>query len=360
MIRLATQYGITGNGLAKICDRLNIPYPPRGHWAKKAAGKKVIVYRLPEPKEGTPLDVAITATPPAPELPPEIREKVESATAPISVPEKLSRPHSIISGWLEDHERRAREARRDKSSWSSPPQPFSEVDRRKHRILDALFKALEQHGGKVGQGEQRELFCELNGEKIEFGMREKTKQIRRPLTEQEKRWKFGGDNDWKQELQPIGLLAFSIRTYLPEGLRSEWLEKPNNPMESLLPEIVGTFVAAGPMLAEQRRQREEEARQRQIAERERQLQRERRKQDSNRWRRFVEMAHQSRNAEIARKFVAALKESQFDPDTQIDGKNLAEWLAWAENWAVADDPLNNGPEKIFKEVSDITSWTYRD
>ena len=27
MVRLAAQYGISGKGLAKICDRLNIPYP---------------------------------------------------------------------------------------------------------------------------------------------------------------------------------------------------------------------------------------------------------------------------------------------------------------------------------------------
>jgi len=31
MQRLAEQYGITGNGLAKICDRLSVPYPPRGY-----------------------------------------------------------------------------------------------------------------------------------------------------------------------------------------------------------------------------------------------------------------------------------------------------------------------------------------
>jgi len=37
--RLAAQYGVSGNGLAKICGRLHVPYPPRGHWARKAAGK---------------------------------------------------------------------------------------------------------------------------------------------------------------------------------------------------------------------------------------------------------------------------------------------------------------------------------
>ena len=39
MSRLGVQYGISGNGLAKICDRLSVPYPPRGYWARKAAGQ---------------------------------------------------------------------------------------------------------------------------------------------------------------------------------------------------------------------------------------------------------------------------------------------------------------------------------
>ena len=30
MSRLGAHYGISGNGLKKICDRLQVPYPPRG------------------------------------------------------------------------------------------------------------------------------------------------------------------------------------------------------------------------------------------------------------------------------------------------------------------------------------------
>lgn len=31
MSRLAEEFGISGNGLSKVCDRLNVPYPPRGY-----------------------------------------------------------------------------------------------------------------------------------------------------------------------------------------------------------------------------------------------------------------------------------------------------------------------------------------
>ena len=37
MLRLGKRYGISGNGLKKICDRLQVPYPPLGYWAKLRA-----------------------------------------------------------------------------------------------------------------------------------------------------------------------------------------------------------------------------------------------------------------------------------------------------------------------------------
>ncbi|MEW4447386.1 TetR family transcriptional regulator [Qipengyuania sp. JC766] len=36
---VAARYGLTGNGLAKICDRLDIPRPPRSHWTRTAAAR---------------------------------------------------------------------------------------------------------------------------------------------------------------------------------------------------------------------------------------------------------------------------------------------------------------------------------
>jgi hypothetical protein len=39
--KLANNYGLSDVGLRKICVSLDIPMPPRGHWAKLAAGKKV-------------------------------------------------------------------------------------------------------------------------------------------------------------------------------------------------------------------------------------------------------------------------------------------------------------------------------
>ena len=51
MVKLAKKYGLSDRGLAKICARLNDPVPPRGYWARKAAGQVVTKDLLPPLKE---------------------------------------------------------------------------------------------------------------------------------------------------------------------------------------------------------------------------------------------------------------------------------------------------------------------
>jgi hypothetical protein len=361
MSRLAVQYGITGNGLAKICDRLNVPYPPRGYWAKKAAGKRVATYRLPPAQDDTPQRVTIRPTPPPaspPEPSAEVRAKVETAraeAASITVPARLLRPHPIIAHWLAEP--------RHPDPWTRKPATSGAVDateRRRYRILDALLKAMEKRGGKAKEGDRRDLYIDMQGEKIELQLREKHKQVRRPLNDSEKRWASAHDKGWRQELQPTGNLVLTIRTHLPGNLRTEWLESDAKPIESALPEIVATFVAAAPLLAEQRRRREEAERQRLIAEQRRYEEEQRQKLDNNRWRRFVELARQRRDAEAAHAFLAAVKAANINPEQEVAGNSIADWIAWAERRLAHADPLNQGVGAVFEAIAKVTTWTYRD
>jgi hypothetical protein len=369
MIRLAVEFGISGNGLAKICDRLNVPYPPRGYWAKKAAGKKVITYRLPASSESTPPKVTISPTPPPqkpPELPAQVKEVVErvrSAASEIKVSERLTRPHEIIARWLEERERRKQEARRERDPWRRKlydPGEWTQMDRRRHQILDVLFKTLEKQGARIKQGERQELFVEQQGEKIEIQLREKQKQIRRPPTNEEKKSLFHRDRSFIQELQPSGNLVFSIKTYLPSGLPREWIEGERSRMENLLPDIVATVIAAGPLLVEQRRKREEAERQRRIAEQQRYEEQQRQKRENNRWRRFVDIAQDWRDIQLARAFLAAVKKTEMDPEKEIGDRKLGEWLLWAEERISTIDPLNVGAEAVFDSVESVNEWAYRD
>jgi AcrR family transcriptional regulator len=57
---VAEEFGISGNGLAKICDRLLIPYPHRGYWAKVTAGKKPPRDPLPPAPDNSEATITIS------------------------------------------------------------------------------------------------------------------------------------------------------------------------------------------------------------------------------------------------------------------------------------------------------------
>jgi len=89
--RLATEFGISGVGLAKICKRMDVPVPPRGYWAKLAAGQKLKQTPLPpgprkfDPTNPTlPVDVTIEFPADCAGLHPvagEVRTTLRAATA---------------------------------------------------------------------------------------------------------------------------------------------------------------------------------------------------------------------------------------------------------------------------------------
>jgi len=366
--RLAEDYGISGNGLAKICDRENIPYPPRGYWAKHAVSKAPKQTPLPKSSSTHSITIRPTPLPPPPiELPPEVKQQADKARASeaaLLVPARLLRPHTVIASWLTEHEQKKRQARSERDPWRRnlyDPGDFSETDRRKHRILDTLFKAIERQGGKVKQGERGILFAEILGEKVEFQVREKQKQERRPLTDNEKRWKSPGDKDWKKDLVPAGWLVFEIKTWQwPNALPRQWLESEKQPMDGMLPDILATFVAAGPLLVQQRKDREAAERERQLAEQRRYEEQRRRKRDANRWRHFRELAQDWHELAAVRDFLAALRSMNIAPTAEIDGRSVEEWIAWAEEWLQRADPTAGGVGKVFEQVAGITDWTYRD
>lgn len=368
MSRLAEDYGISGNGLAKICDREDIPYPPRGYWAKHAVSKAPKQTPLPKSSSMHSITIRPTPLPPPPiELPPEVKQQADKARASeaaLVVPERLLRPHTVIASWLTEHEQKKRQARSERDPWRRnlyDPGDFSETDRRKHRILDTFFKAIERQGGKVKQGERGVLFAEILGEKVEFQVREKQKQERRPLTDNEKRWKSPGDKDWKTDLVPTGWLVFEIKTWQwPNALPRQWLESEKQPMESVLPDILATFVAAGPLLVQQRKDREAAERERQLAEQRRYEEQRRRKRDANRWRHFRELAQDWHELAAVRDFLAALRSLNVTPTAEIDGRSVEEWIAWAEEWLQRANPTAGGVASVFKQVAEITDWTYRD
>ena len=368
MSRLAQGYGISGNGLAKICDRLKVPYPPRGHWAKKAAGKKVVQYQLPQFENGTPQTVTIRPTPapvPPPDVPPEVQQKIDAARQSAGVvvlPDRLVRPHPIIVGWLREREEGRARARRERNPWMRTliPPDWSESEKRRHRILDVLFKVVEKQGIHVKQPDRFTVYFEVSGERIDYKLREKHKQVRTPKTAEETKRLLHGEKSWRQELQPTGLLTFSIETYIPALTRRIWSDTTTQKLEDQVGDILANLILAGPLLIEQRRRREEEERRRREEEHRRQQEAERRRLDDNRWRRFTELAQRWRQADEVRRFLDALDRHPEVAEALSNSQPVSDWLSWARARLAKFDPLAAGPAGVFEDVLRVTPWAYRE
>lgn len=55
MLRVAERFEVSSSYMARVCKELDVPRPPRGYWAKLAAGKKTHQPPLHDPPPGTPL-----------------------------------------------------------------------------------------------------------------------------------------------------------------------------------------------------------------------------------------------------------------------------------------------------------------
>jgi AcrR family transcriptional regulator len=62
---VAREMGLSNNALAKICNRLLVPYPTRGYWNKLSAGKRVARVPLPVAPERQSEQVTVSAVPAA-------------------------------------------------------------------------------------------------------------------------------------------------------------------------------------------------------------------------------------------------------------------------------------------------------
>ena len=156
MTKLARKYGLSDRGLAKICDRMGIPTPGRGYWAKVQSGHTTKQEKLPALKAGQLEKVTLNASGKIEDEPEELPAEIAFEKDPanrIDVPEELDKPHSQVRKTAKS----LRGARADDYGMVRPRAKDcldvrigKESIDRVSRILDALIKALEE-GDRVGQ-----------------------------------------------------------------------------------------------------------------------------------------------------------------------------------------------------------------
>ena len=362
MTRLGLEFGISGNGLAKICQRLHVPYPPRGYWAKKEAGKTVTVAELQQLPPGTPTEVDIYPSPPQPQEPAPIQAVVaaaEASASAVTIPKTLEAVHPKVKAWLAQHkgqqaerEREHKRRSRDEWSWAKPLlADLTERDLYRFRVTSALLKAVEAAGGRVESAiiTGKVTFL-IAGQKIECSIVEKMRQSLLVPREEGTKWtaypKFHQNG-----LTSSGFLRVTITTYLRGGVK-EWVETSTKRMGTLLPEIVGRIMAAGPILIEWERERKEEARKREEEEERRQERRRLKQRDEHRWRQFCAFATDWQERTRLLNFLAEIENrSHVEADATIAEQQLSEWIAWARQKIDSLDPFQEGVAGLFEKIS---------
>src|SRR6266581_2361079 len=144
----ADRYGLTGTGFAKICQRLRVPVPPRGYWAKTQAGHKVRKAPLPDPLRGQPVEHRLRRwlTEEAEYL---NRERDLGRLRRVEVARGLDDAHPIVraSAPLLSESKDVAATRRERGCLAVSVGPAF-LDRAL-LALDALFRVLEEHGFTV-------------------------------------------------------------------------------------------------------------------------------------------------------------------------------------------------------------------
>lgn len=340
MRTLAKRYGVSDVGLAKACRRGDIPVPERGHWTKRQHGKPTPQPALPQRPD---LPDQVVLAPAAPRAPPSpVAQAVLDSTDPpeVLVPDVLRKPHPLVRAWLEENDRRRREAKRH--DWGViPPDLSAPLTRRRLRLYHALYTALGDIGFKLTAQTHPDGWSEAQkgGETITFRIYERQRQVRRPITEDEKRWSWNAGKTTLPDLIAADDLVLKIKTYSHGAMPEDFREK-TVVLEQQLGAVVVDFEAG---IAELKAWRIEQAA---AEERYRQAQaalqrrRQRQAQEEAQTAALLQAAARWRQAQDLRAYIAAAGRS---PAASEAG--FGAWRAWALGQAEALDPLSgNGPD----------------
>jgi hypothetical protein len=271
MSKVAQDFSISDVALKKSCEKHRVPTPPRGHWAKKAAGKSVKQIRFVETAD--PLDEKITifASSQA-ELPAPVREVLQRArearagrpkppsAAATSTVIPIERIHPTIASTAE--KLRTHKPDRD-GVVSAHGNGCCGIDvgiasiERCIAVLNALARSLDAQGIAIiatGGG----MAISTEGAKVPFRLNEYVRRDKHVPTSDEllaeerrrERQRITWDSsygrlypDW--DFVRTGELMIEIENQYAHGLRRRWKDGKQTRLEHLADEIATGIIAYG-------------------------------------------------------------------------------------------------------------------
>ena len=349
LLRVAEQYGVSAVALGKVCGKLSVPVPGRGHWAKLAHGKAGVT------KPALPILDKV------PVVYRSARAQLKQNTPDQNNPELVVIDQLLSSGSLNPPRENAAQAhdliRRTASHLRSrsrknehgillPREPGGlnvqvtegTLDRAL-QVMSQVLSVLEMQNFSVeisGQGDTAAL---IEGQRISFSIEE---PIRKVVTQKPRvpnptdRW----DYDQVVTYGPSGMLALVIHsgTWDTRALRTRWSDAKVQRIESRIPDFVAGLIRTAVVL----RQKEEERKRHELEQQKRaqelaQLRKDI-EEEEKRLKEFNDWLEDWERAERMRQFIAAYTEKSRSWPAEKQPK-YREWIEWATREADRLDPF---------------------
>ena len=223
--KLAEEYEVSGNGLKKVCIKMNIPIPYNGYWRKLETKKDVFKPPLPllKPGEVENYEMKIEGKEEN-ELLEKYKSLIEQEENPankIVVKNRYARDHPLVDKTRQllrlerkDSDGMLRIIMRDALNIAVTPENLS----RALRIMNALIYELEKRNfvvkTKIGYHRLPEIILIFDEQEIEIDMREVMKITK---VKKENGSSFNKMTEYERKLIPTGELRLEIKNYWNNG-----------------------------------------------------------------------------------------------------------------------------------------------
>jgi hypothetical protein len=348
-LKVAEQYGVSSVALGKVCRKLSVPVPGRGHWAKLAHGK---------PGAKKP---ALPTLDRAPVVYRSARAPQKQAAPDQSDPELVAIDQLLMSGSLnppldstgQPHALIRRTASQLRSRGRKDehgillPQELGGLNvqvtegtlDRALQVMSKVLAVLEMQNFSVEISEQWNTSALIQGQRISFGIEE---PIRKVVTQKPRvrnptdRW----DYDQVVTYEPSGMVALVIHSnsWETRTLRKRWSDAKVQRIEKLIPDFIAGLMRTAVML-----RRKEEERIRRESEQQRRAQamvqlRKEIEEEEKKLEQFDRWLESWERAERLRRFITvyAQKSRSFPAEKQ---SKYREWIEWATREADRLDPF---------------------
>lgn len=367
LVKVAVKYNISAVAVGKVCRKLQIPLPGRGHWTKKEFGKSVEQTPLPaatnlpvvrKMKEAH-IKARVTSeiVEPVDESDPELVRIAAVRKAAVQINEKANL-HKIVS----QTRQALKQANVDSRGILIRPRGVLTLDIRVSKkmldrailIINAFVVKSESEGITiVPENTQREcenLHAHVFGHNVDFAIVERSLQTNK---REDKRFSW---TSYIYDYEPSGLLEFHVGGYKCYGAK-KWRDGKTRKLESLLSEFVAELMLEGrrKRIAEEEGQKEELERRRKEEELEKLAklikEEEKKVRDLNSW------VKRWARAKRMRRFISALEREWKSQgiDLSPEGEK-GQRIAWMKEQADRLDPMIPSPPSILDRKAELPRW----